>query len=88
MIQGFREPHMTGDCKMAKSVALSILIVAVGAAILKYGVANRLGGEPVLDPMNYVRGTFGWGGVVGGFYLRARRHVCRRLRFGNPVARG
>lgn len=67
MIQGFREPHMTGDCTMAKSVALSIVIVAVGAAILKFEVANRLGGEPVLDPMNYVRGTFGWGGVVGGF---------------------
>ncbi|MBV5317904.1 MAG: YeeE/YedE family protein [Desulfobulbaceae bacterium] len=67
MIQGFREPHMTGDCKMAKSVALSIVIVAVGAAILKYSVATRLGGDPVLDPMNYVRGTFGWGGVVGGF---------------------
>ncbi len=67
MIQGFREPHMTGDCKMAKSVALSILIVALGAAVLKYGVPTRIGGEPVLDPMNYVRGTFGWGGVVGGF---------------------
>ena len=67
MIQGFREPHMTGDCKMAKSVALSIVIVAVGAAVLKYGVGTRLGGDPVLDPMNYVRGTFGWGGVVGGF---------------------
>ncbi|WP_306546678.1 YeeE/YedE thiosulfate transporter family protein [Desulfobulbus sp.] len=67
MIQGFREPHMTGDCKMAKSVALSIVIVAVGAAVLKYSVATRIGGEPVLDPMNYVRGTFGWGGVVGGF---------------------
>ncbi|MGD9948738.1 MAG: YeeE/YedE thiosulfate transporter family protein [Desulfobulbus sp.] len=67
MIQGFREPHMTGDCKMAKSVALSILIVAVGAAVLKYGVPVRFDGEPVLDPMNYVRGTFGWGGVVGGF---------------------
>jgi len=67
MIQGFREPHMTGDCKMAKSVALSIVIVAVGAAVLKYGVATRLGGDPVLDPMNYVRGTFGWGGLVGGF---------------------
>jgi uncharacterized protein len=67
MIQGFREPHMTGDCKMAKSVALSIVIVAIGAAILKFGVETRLEGEPVLDPMNYVRGTFGWGGVVGGF---------------------
>ncbi|WP_457573616.1 YeeE/YedE thiosulfate transporter family protein [Desulfolithobacter sp.] len=67
MVQGFREPHMTGDCTMAKSVALSIAIVAVGAAVLKYGVAVRMDGDPVLDPMNYVRGTFGWGGVVGGF---------------------
>lgn len=67
MIQGFREPHMTGDSTMARSVALSILIVAVGAAVLKYGVPARLDGEAVLHPMNYVRGTFGWGGVVGGF---------------------
>ncbi|MGI6656742.1 MAG: YeeE/YedE thiosulfate transporter family protein [Desulfobulbus sp.] len=67
MVQGFREPHMTGDCKMAKSVAMSILIVAIGAAVLKYGVGMRLDGDPVLHPMNYVRGTFGWGGVVGGF---------------------
>ncbi|MFP7754182.1 YeeE/YedE thiosulfate transporter family protein [Thermodesulfobacteriota bacterium B35] len=67
MIQGFREPHMTGDCTLAKSVALSIAILAVGAAVLKYGVAVRADGDPVLAPMNYVRGTFGWGGVVGGF---------------------
>ncbi len=67
MVQGFREPHMTGDCTLAKSVALSIFIVAVGAAVLKYGVAMRFDGDPVLDPANYVRGTFGWGGVVGGF---------------------
>ncbi len=67
MVQGFREPHMTGNCTMAKSVALSIFIVAVGATVLKYGVPMRLDGDPVLAPMNYVRGTFGWGGVVGGF---------------------
>ena len=67
MIQGFREPHMTGDCTLAKSVALSIAILAVGAAVLKYGVAVRADGDPVLAPMNYVRGTFGWGGIVGGF---------------------
>lgn len=67
MIQGFREPHMTGDCKMAKAVALSILIVAIGAIILKFENPVRFDGDPVLDPMNYVRGTFGWGGVVGGF---------------------
>lgn len=67
MVQGFREPHMTGDYTMAKSVMLSIVLVAVGAAILKYEVPLRAGGEAVLDPINYVRGTFGWGGVVGGF---------------------
>lgn len=67
MVQGFREPHMTGDCTLAKSVALSILIVAIGAAVLKYSVPVRAEGVAVLHPANYVRGTFGWGAVVGGF---------------------
>lgn len=67
MVQGFREPHMTGDCTMAKSVMLSIIVVAIGAAILKYEVPVRAEGESILAPINYVRGTFGWGGVVGGF---------------------
>lgn len=66
MIQGFREPHMTGDCTLAKSVALSVVIVAIGAVVLKYGVPVRIEGEPVLNPAHYVRGTFGWGAVVGG----------------------
>ncbi|MGA7276662.1 MAG: YeeE/YedE thiosulfate transporter family protein [Desulfocapsaceae bacterium] len=67
MVQGFREPHMTGDCTMAKSVMLSIMVVAIGAAILKSEVPMRAEGEAVLAPINYIRGTFGWGGVVGGF---------------------
>lgn len=67
MVQGFREPHMTGDCTMAKSVMLSILIVAIGAAVLKYAVPMRAEGEAVLAPINYIRGTFGWGGILGGF---------------------
>ncbi len=66
MVQGFREPHMTGDCTLAKSVALSILIVAVGGAVLKYGVPMRGDGSSVLAEVNYVRGTFGWGSIVGG----------------------
>lgn len=103
MIQGFREPHMTGDCTMAKSVALSICIVAIGAAVLKYPVPQRLSAVqgtfasvveavedeadgvdmeailedvdgiamltesiPVLHKNNYVRGTFGLGGIAGG----------------------
>ncbi|MCG6931251.1 MAG: YeeE/YedE family protein [Desulfofustis sp.] len=67
MVQGFREPHMTGDCTMAKSVMLSILVVAIGAAVLKYEVPMRAEGEAVLAPIYYVRGTFGWAGIVGGF---------------------
>ena len=67
MVQGFREPHMTGDCTMAKSVMLSIMIVAIGAAVLKYAVPMRAEGESVLAVQYYVRGTFGWGGIVGGF---------------------
>lgn len=67
MVQGFREPHMTGDCTLAKSVALSIVLLAIGGAVLKYSVPIAHGGEAVLAPANYVRGTFGWGSIVGGF---------------------
>ena len=67
MVQGFREPHMTGDCTLAKSVMLSIVIVAVGAAVLKYAVPVRAEGEAVLGAAYYVSPTFGWGGIVGGF---------------------
>lgn len=67
MVQGFREPHMTGDCTLAKSVALSIVLLAIGGAVLKYAVPYAHGGESVLHPANYVRGTFGIWGIVGGF---------------------
>jgi len=70
MIQGFREPHMTGDCELAKSVALSVAILAVGIAFIKY---RYVGSFLDMDAesmdwysLQYVRGTFGWGGVVGG----------------------
>ena len=58
MIQGFREPHMTGDCEMAKAVALSIALLATGIMIVK-----MLGVRP---EAHYLRGTFGWGGIMGG----------------------
>jgi uncharacterized membrane protein YedE/YeeE len=70
MIQGFREPHMTGDCELAKSVALSVAILAVGIAFIK---SRYVGSFLDLDAdsldwykLQYVRGTFGWGGVLGG----------------------
>ncbi|MFU8819596.1 MAG: YeeE/YedE thiosulfate transporter family protein [Desulfurivibrio sp.] len=58
MIQGFREPHMTGDCKMAKAVALSIVLLVLGIMVLKH--------QGYVDPGHYLRGVFGWGGVLGG----------------------
>jgi uncharacterized membrane protein YedE/YeeE len=58
MAQAFREPHMTGDSTLARSVALSIALLAIGITILK-----ATGLRPSYQ---YVRGTFGWGGVLGG----------------------
>lgn len=58
MIQGFREPHMTGDTKMAKSVILSVVVLAIGVTVLKY--------TDLVNTMHYVRGFFGWVAIVGG----------------------
>lgn len=59
MVQGFREPHMTGDWTLAKGVMTSILLLAVGVAVVK--------ATGLREPVHYVRGTFGLGGVLGGF---------------------
>ena len=59
MVQGFREPHMTGDWTLAKGVMVSILMLAVGIAVVK--------ATGLREPVHYVRGTFGLGGVLGGF---------------------
>ena len=58
MIQGFREPHMTGDYTLAKGVMVSILLLAVGVAVVK--------ATGLREPVHYVRGTFGFGAVFGG----------------------
>lgn len=58
MIQGFREPHMTGNATMAKAVALSVVLLTIGGVIIKSAGLN--------DVEHYVRGVFGWGGLVGG----------------------
>ena len=59
MVQGFREPHMTGDWTLARGVMVSILLLAVGIAVVK--------ATGLREPVHYVRGTFGLGGVLGGF---------------------
>ncbi|MHB1014843.1 MAG: YeeE/YedE thiosulfate transporter family protein [Desulfurivibrionaceae bacterium] len=59
MVQAFREPHMTGDWTLARGVMVSILMLAVGIAVVK--------ATGLREPVQYVRGTFGIGGVLGGF---------------------
>ena len=61
MIQAFREPHMTGNATLAKAMAISIFIYAAGVAVLK---STGFAFEEF-----FVRGTFGWGAVVGGIIL-------------------
>ncbi len=61
MVQGFREPHMTGNATIAKSMAVSIFIYALGVSMLKAG--------GITPESVYVRGTFGWGSLVGGMIL-------------------
>ncbi len=61
MLKGFREPHLTGDAAFAKSLAVSIFVYAAGVALLK--------GTGVVGEGLFVRGTFGWGTVVGGIIL-------------------
>lgn len=58
MVQAFREPHMTGDYTLAKGVMVSILLLAVGVAVVK--------ATGLREPVHYVRGTFGFGAVFGG----------------------
>ncbi len=70
MIQGFREPHMTGDSTLAKSVALSVFLLAIGAVVLHQIFDGFNDPDELVHSthfVSYVRGTFGWGGVVGGF---------------------
>lgn len=57
-VRAFRDPFMTGEATIAKAIAVSIVIGAVGVAILK---ANGFRPEEL-----YVTPTFGWGSVVGG----------------------
>jgi hypothetical protein len=57
-VRAFRDPFMTGDASIAKAIVISILIGAVGVAILKW---NGFRAQSL-----YVVPTFGWGSLVGG----------------------
>ncbi len=57
-VNGFREPFMTGDARMGKAVAVSVIVGTLGIAILKY-----MGLRPELL---YVTPCFWWGALIGG----------------------
>ncbi|RUM88938.1 MAG: YeeE/YedE family protein [Thermodesulfatator sp.] len=59
MVNALREPFMTGDAEMGKGLTVSLLISALGIAILKY---NGIRPESA-----YVTPTFIQGALIGGF---------------------
>ena len=63
MVNGFREPFMTGEAAMGKAIAVSIILGAIGIAILKY--------SGLRDTSLFVVTAFWWGSLVGGFIFGA-----------------
>ncbi len=59
MVNALREPFMTGDAEMGKALTVSLILSAVGIAILKY---NGIRPESA-----YVTPTFVQGALIGGF---------------------
>ncbi|AEH44506.1 protein of unknown function DUF395 YeeE/YedE [Thermodesulfatator indicus DSM 15286] len=68
MVNGFREPFVTGEASMGKAVMVSIILGAIGVSILKY--------QEIRPEMVYVTPTFGLGALLGGFIFGAAMVVA------------
>lgn len=68
MVNGFREPFMTGEAAMGKAIAVSIILGALGIGLLKFTGLRGTG--------LYVETAFGWGSLVGGFIFGAAMVVA------------
>ncbi len=68
MVNGFREPFMTGEAAMGKAVAVSVILGTLGIAIMKF---MELRPEEM-----YVVPAFWWGSLVGGFIFGAAMVVA------------
>ncbi len=68
MVNGFREPFMTGEAAMGKAVAVSVIIGTLGIAIMKY--------MDLRPEEMYVVPAFWWGSLVGGFIFGAAMVVA------------
>jgi uncharacterized membrane protein YedE/YeeE len=57
-VRAFRDPFMTGEAAIAKAIAVSIVLGALGVAVLKW---NGMKADTL-----YVIPSFWWGSLVGG----------------------
>ncbi len=68
MVNALREPFMTGEAALGKALMVSIILGAVGVAILKY--------QEIRPEMAYVVPALGLGALVGGFIFGAAMVVA------------
>jgi hypothetical protein len=68
MVNALREPFMTGEAAYGKALMVSIILGAIGVAILKY--------QEIRPEMAYVVPAFGVGALVGGFIFGAAMTVA------------
>ncbi len=68
MVNGFREPFMTGEASVGKAMMVSVVLGAIGVAILKF--------QEIRPEMMYVTPTFGVGALLGGFIFGAAMVVA------------
>lgn len=57
-VRAFRCPYMTGDAKMVKVVAMSLMVYGLGAAVIKWSY--------IQDPMEGIYHNFWLGSLLGG----------------------
>lgn len=68
MVNALREPFVTGEAVMGKAVIISLILSAIGIAVLKY--------SEISPEMAYVTPTFGLGALLGGFIFGAAMVVA------------
>ena len=68
MVNALREPFVTGEAAMGKAVIISLILSAIGIAVLKY--------SEISPEMAYVTPTFGLGALLGGFIFGAAMVVA------------
>ncbi|MCS7278672.1 MAG: YeeE/YedE thiosulfate transporter family protein [Thermodesulfobacteriaceae bacterium] len=68
IVNSFREPFLSGDARMARGVALSLILLTLGVTILKMA--------EIKEEMLYVTPTFGLAAFLGGIIFGAAMVVA------------